>query len=509
MEKTLSENGVINVRQFGVLQNMIVNAITTRAQLLKNLMDPRRDIDEECGYPKEISEEQYKRMYLRNGVAQRVVDIWPDECWIENPSILENDEEDLTEFEEAIIELDKSLSLFSYLHRIDKLSGIMGYGVILLGLDDGKKLDEPVDGVNEDGSFKEGLAYDLKYLRVFDQSLAQIASFVTEETNPRYGDPEYYNLTFESLMNVGQSNANTSSSKKVHWSRVVHFCDNRMSSEIQGLSRMQPVWNNLHNIDKIIGASGEGYWRGGFPGISLETLPGFEDIDRTAVRDEMEKYMNSFQRYIANVGLTAKTLQSNITDPKPHLEAQLQVISITTKIPLRILIGSEQAKLASTQDSNNLGKRIMTRREQYLTPFVVNPFVDRLIHLGILPPPEETSDVTGRPVYDTKWPDVATPSELEKAEVASKWVEAIAKYIQSGADQLILPKRFLTEWMDFTDSEAEEIIDEAVEEIERQEAEDAKVREDFESQYPDVPPVDPATGERLPPPPVPPQQPAR
>ena len=51
-------------------------------------------------------------------------------------------------------------------------------------------------------------------------------------------------------------------------------------------------------------------------------------------------------------------------------------------VPYRILVGSEEAKLASSQDKRTWNERVQKRRDNYLTPMVVRPFVDRLIALG-------------------------------------------------------------------------------------------------------------------------------
>ncbi len=467
----------INLREFNVVNQAVLNAFTSRAQYLKNLMDPRRDIDEECGYPDLIDVDQYKVMYLRNGIAQRVVDIWPDECWVQNPQICQTEEQDRTEFETVWEDLEEAYSLYSYLYRVDKLSGIAGYAVVLLGVNDGRPLEEPVDGLNlETNEFNPNLQHGINFIRVFDQQLAPISSFVTDTTNSRYGDPEYYNITFETLHSTSgdpyQSGSNTTT-QKVHWSRVIHIADNRLSSEVYGSSRQEPCWNYLYDLQKILGASGEGYWRGAFPGISLETQPGFEDIDKASVREEMEKYMNSLQRYIANVGVTAKTLTPNIQSPKDAFHTALQAISITTRIPMRILMGSEQGKLAADQDVGSLSKRIMTRQHHYLSPYVIRPFINRLIDLGTLPMVDK-NEMTGRYLYYIKWSDINSPSDEQKSLNAAKWVEAVAKYIQSGADQLILPFRFLTHYMDFTPAEAEEIVAEAEGKI-REEEEESKL----------------------------------
>ena len=123
-----------------MMQTIIFNAMTTRANFLQKALDPRRDIDDECGYPKEITSNQYRILYDREGIATRVNDIWPQESWAMDPELVENEDQEDTEFELAWEEFQKQHNPIHYMLRADELSGIGHYGIILLGLGDGKDL---------------------------------------------------------------------------------------------------------------------------------------------------------------------------------------------------------------------------------------------------------------------------------------------------------------------------------------------------------------------------------
>ena len=147
---------------------LVANAIQTRNELLKSWMDPRRDIDKECGYPatNSLSPSAYKDLYDREPIAERVAKVMPNECWNTQPTIVEDeDNTEDTAFEKAFKELGQSLNgssyhqdaeggnIWGYLHRLDVLSGIGHFGVMLMGFNDGKNLQEPVEGamvVNEE-----------------------------------------------------------------------------------------------------------------------------------------------------------------------------------------------------------------------------------------------------------------------------------------------------------------------------------------------------------------------
>jgi hypothetical protein len=65
------------------------------------------------------------------------------------------------------------------------------------------------------------------------------------------------------------------------------------------------------------------------------------------------------------------------------LEAQLDYMAIALGVPKRVFMGSEQGELASSQDSKSWGKRVIKRQNEYLTPMLIRPFIDRLIAMGV------------------------------------------------------------------------------------------------------------------------------
>jgi methionyl-tRNA formyltransferase len=56
------------------------------------------------------------------------------------------------------------------------------------------------------------------------------------------------------------------------------------------------------------------------------------------------------ERYIKTQGIDIQSLSSPVANPADHVAVQLQFISGITRIPLRILTGSERGELASVQD---------------------------------------------------------------------------------------------------------------------------------------------------------------
>lgn len=430
---------------------LLNNFIKTRLPWLGQHDGTQKDIDKACDYPEIITIENYSMMYEREGVATKVVDVWPDECWKVCPSIYEQEKPQYTDFEKGLNNLIKKNNLFSYLHRADKLSGIGRFGIILLGFGDGKQLSEPVE---------KGKGQSLNYLRAFDESLVQVTQWENDTTNERFGKPTLYSVSFQNV-DTGQITAGAPDQrqtkvskevKHVHWTRVIHVVDNRADNEIVGKPRMKKVYNRLMDIRKILGSSGEMFWNGGFPGIGIETHPDSDaELDKEGTAKQMEEYRLGLKRWIGVTGSTIKSLEPNISDPTPHIDANINMIALSLDVPMRIFTGTERGELASSQDKKEWNERVGGRQNGYLTPFVIRPLVDHLIWAGVLPEPSKKE-------YVVIWPDMDLPDQKEKSEVARNKSQAIGAYVQQAGDQLMAPEQFLHYVLGYTEAEAKMII---------------------------------------------------
>lgn len=437
---------------------LVENAILMRQNFMSRMIDPNRDIDKECGYPLGLTDAEYRQFIERHGIAARVISVFPEESWKRRPDIYDSEEGEKTKFEKALEVIEREHHLNHYMERIDILSGRGHYGVLLIGVDDGLPLDKPIAGLNDKGErVGKAKARNITFLRCFDEFLSPIETYEDDPTNPRFGLPKTYKLIFADVRNQAENvtGAIFQSEHIVHWSRVIHVADNRSTSEVLGEPRLQNVFNYLYDLKKIISGSGEMFWKGGFPGYSFEVAPeniGQVEIDKDSMRKEMEAFSNSLQRYMALVGVSAKSLAPQVADPRPHFEVQMDAVCIAKSIPKRIFMGSEQAQLASTQDKKTWNERLKHRQDFYVTPMLVRPVLNRLIAIGVLPEPMEG-------VFNVEWPEVFGPSDDEQATTSFKKTQSLATYMGSGAEHLIPPMQFLTMVMNFTTEQAQAIID--------------------------------------------------
>jgi hypothetical protein len=431
-------------RAFSLTENLETGV---RTQVLKFLMDGARDINADCGYPEWLTPDHYQALYDREGVAKRVVHCEPEETWALDPEVYEDEQvETDTDFEAEVKNVAKAHNVWATLMQADIFSGLGQFGIILLGLNDGAALDQPVAGVQDNGVVSPGTKHELLFLRVFAEPAVRVKLREMNTKSPRYSQPVLYTVLFRDTPSWGVQGSAQSTAFDVHWTRVIHLADNLQTSRVFGTPRLQQVYNRVYDLRKIYSSSGEAFWKGGFPGLAFEIDPevanqGIE-LDKESIKAEMDAYSNSLQRYIAITGMSAKTLPPLIASPKDSVEVQLQAIAITLHIPFRILFGSEEGKLAATEDSRRWNKHLARRQEKYITPSVVRPFVDRLIAFGVLPAPKKP--------YTVHWPDLYAPTEQDKAGVALTQTQAMQTYTSGGVSALVPPDLYLTEIMGFT-----------------------------------------------------------
>lgn len=423
-------------------------------------------------------------MWERDSIAARVVRVCPDSSWIEDPEVIENDEDADTEFEKAWKDLDDEHHILTELENLDTISGIGTFGTMFVGIDDGLEPHEPIEGISDDPKSAGTSEHSITFLRSFEEGLVMVDTWNRDIQSPRYGRPEFYRVKFVETNEHAQDQRGASPQsyeKRVHWSRMIHYADQRTNSLVFGTPRMRTVYNRLLDARKIAGGSAEMFWKGGFPGLSFETQPGISEdleIDIASLREQVRKYEDGLQRSVFSEGMTANSLTSSIADPSSALEAQLKLIALGVACPYRQFIGSEQAQLASGQDAVYWRTAMNKRNRRQVVPRLVVPFARRLVQIGVLPEPSD--------MIKAEFPDMNSPTDKDKAEVARLKMEAISKYLMSSAkDELMRPFHFFTEILNMNDELAREITDDLEEQFELEEKAIGEARTQMETEMAD------------------------
>jgi hypothetical protein len=385
----------------------------------------KRDLYNVLGYKNDLTIQDYVVKYNRLDIAKAIIDRPIEECWRNGFIVKENMEEGDTVFEKSFLKLYKDFNLKDIFIRIDKLTCLGKYGVLLLGFNDTNNMSDFQNPVSINKNLK------LNYIKPLREDSSLIASWETRTSSPRLGQPKLYNITLQS------PSGNSSTTFTVDHTRILHITKDLMESTVYGTPQLRSVFNRLDDLEKIVGGSAEMFWKGARPGYQAVTKDGYSlptDMADT-MKEQLNEFENNLRRVLTLDGVEMKGLNIQVSSPIEHVKVQLQMISAETAIPLRILTGSEVGELASSQDRNNWLETVHTRRTDHAEPNIIDKFIKIMMEYNILPKVD---------TYTVVWSDLFSLSEKSKVDIGNKRAMAIEAYLRNPmAIGMIPPKEFV------------------------------------------------------------------
>ncbi len=373
----------------------------------------KRDTFDVLGYTKNLTYQHYHARYLRDNIAARIVNAPAHATWSNPPKLVprKNNKTAGVDFVKAWEDLQEEHQIFWNLSRADTLSGIGRYAVLLIGIKGQSKTDLPVARTNL-------TAKDILFFSPFSEDMAQIDSLDSDPSSARFGKPKTYSIM------TGKDVANQRSiTLKTDHSRVVHLAEGLLQDDVFGKPRLESVYNLFDDLVKVVGGSAEFFWRVADRGLQADIDPELElDKDEEkALSKEMEEYYHGLRRFIQTRGVTMKNLGNDTADPRGPFQGIISLISGTTKIPQRILLGSERGQLASSQDRTSWNELIFERNVIYAGPQVLRPLILRLQNWGVLPATD----------FDIEWPILQPLTEEERSVIAVRVASGVLNLAKS------------------------------------------------------------------------------
>lgn len=426
----------------------LVNRISLASRLGVQSYDGERNIYEALGYSTQLQYKDYLARYYRQDMAKAIIDRPVRATWKGEINVVEKDSlEGDTEFEKSWKQLVTDFNLKLTFQRIDKLTGIGRYSVLLLGTSDATSQKAYATRLRK--------GVKLVYLKPLSEEHAVISKWDNDPRSPRYGMPLYYDVYI-------QSGDSTTSSKtiRVHHSRLLHITEDVLEDEVFGTPRLEAVFNRLYDLEKLIGGDAEMFWRGARPGYVGKVDQDYEMTEQTLddLKDQIKEFENNLRRVLVNEGVDYTALEQQIADPLNHVNVQIQMISAVTGIPKRILIGSERGELASSQDKQEWMQYVTTRREELVEHTILRPFINKCMEIGILPAPSND--------YHVVWDRLFSLTDKEKMEIGKGRSVILKEYSANVAAQDIMPmKHFLVHFLGMDKQKVDGILEDQPEVI--------------------------------------------
>lgn len=374
----------------------------------------RRDLYELYGYQRWLQPNNYIGKYLRQDIAKRVVDAPVQAMWAD-PPLLSGDPAFMASWDNFCEEIP----VWNSIIRLDKLAGLGTFAVMVLGVDDGQALDQPL-------TLKDGRKFI--YMQPYAEVACTINHFETNTNSPRFGKPLMYHINpgkFEVAQRIAGAGATMTRPAvstrpfDVHYTRVLHVAENLLEDGVYGRSRMECVYNLLDDILKVAGGSAELFWIMANRGIHVDVDKDMElnPKDEENLTAEVQEYMDDMRRFIRTRGAKVTSLGSNVADPTGPFNVLLSLISAATGIPKLVLSGTTSGTLASAQDRANWAERVAERVTEYGEPIVLKPLIKAGIQCGVFPKPT---------TLNISWAEAFKLSPLERAQTSAQMARSAA-----------------------------------------------------------------------------------
>jgi hypothetical protein len=375
--------------------------------------DTLHNIYLDYGYPINLSFFNFWNMYRRFGIARRVVELYPDQTWLENPIV-----EGGGSFEKELERLDKRLGLWRRLKGLDTRQRVGRYAGMFMRVRDNLSPNEPIVGKLPDA------ASLLDMVPLYESQL-EVASTQDDPKKDDFGMPTMYQFTGGA---AGNRNEKAGASFQIHPSRIVIASEDSDNSGIYGIPVLESIYNSLMDLRKILGGGGEGFYKNAAQSIVFDLKDAASAKGNAALLNKFNRQYDEFsqnrsRRAMWTPGMDAKVLQSTLTNPKEFANNSLMDVSAGANIPTTLLTGNQTGRLAGDQDTRGFLSQVQARRTDFGTDMVTDT-LDWLIKWGILPAAE----------YTVEWPDAMAPSAEEKLSNAEKMADINQKQFQSGGN---------------------------------------------------------------------------
>ncbi len=365
-----------------------------------------------------ISQNQLDQLYYGNGLVKTIVQIVPEEM-LSKGFVVEGDENNYVNSKlESLDALSKIMEMFYW-------ARLYGGGIIVMGLDDFRDVDQPV---NLD------TLRNITYLHVFDRyqvNQGQLPEIDKDINSPNYGYPIYYTIRFT----LGDGSFQEI---KVHYSRVLRadgiILPARLRYENQwwGESEIQACMNEIKSFGISMGNISALIHRFAIPVFGIK---GLSDNLNCGNEANVAHRIRMANVGMSNLNMTVKDTEETFEIVNTPLNGISEVIdrfmmnvSSVTRIPVSLLFGRSAAGLNSTgeHDTNSFYDYICQQQNKKL-----KPVLEKLIKYIML---SKDGDFGG--LEPENWSIVFNPlmqnSPLEDANYRHKIAEIDEKYINLG-----------------------------------------------------------------------------
>ena len=351
-------------------------------------------------FPEYIGVDDLIYMYRRMDVAANAVDIPARDIWAGGVAVkvIGSGGEELkdSDLEKQIWKLNQDLAALATFEEGHRYARMLGLGVVVIGLNDGKKLREKPDR-----------ATAVDYLRAFSKKEIVKIEYDRVPTSETYGDISEYHIK------IGGASSSQAVDFVVHADRVMHVMEKTIGSSAFGLSILEPPYDLFQVLKNTDWSAGEAYYQNASPlfVVSWDDSEDAEPPDQAEIddlKDDIED-IHVKKRYIKPASWSFEVVKGTgqLPDPGKVWEPIIERIAGAVKIPKQILLGTSAGALASGEvNLQQYYKDVSGQQSNFAEP-LLNDFYGRLQKWGVLPKGE----------FDLEWSSLWEPTDKDVAEI--------------------------------------------------------------------------------------------
>lgn len=386
----------------------------------------RPDAWRQFGYRDNLTFEDFIQAYDRGGAAHGAVHRILDKCWQDRPRIKQPDADEETEWETKLKALFSSINAWAKLRDFDRRNMIGRYAALIYRVADGLPLRDPL--------VRGTRLVDL--VPVYESQL-KVTVWDSDPDSETYGQPLMYQYRRKPV-NHGDTQGRPDQWADVHPSRVQILAEGSVGDMFDGVPLLRAGFNSLVDLEKVTGGSAESFLKNSARAVTInfapeaspqvitqnpDGTPGTKSV-REVLGEQVDALNRNLDSALVTQGATAGTLQTTVSDPGPAFEVAAAMFAASVQIPYTVLFGQQTGRLASDQDQKDMAARCKSRQINELTP-MIEQLVRRLQAAGLVEAGE----------FVVEWPDLAAPSDDDKANVLGKMTAAMQQAFQAGLSE--------------------------------------------------------------------------
>lgn len=386
-------------------------------------------------HAKLMSYEEAIELWRGDDLAARAIEAVPADCFREGYEITISDEGSYDDLKEDIEERLIELKVDEIIERAYKYERAFGGAAILVGVDDGRTLDEPLDPAKVKA---------IKHLTLMEPLEIYPASYYQDPESAKYGEPEFYRLQAFTISGAGtvigvtDKRAPTPETHLIHESRLIVFGGIRVSRYQRNVGLMGPLWGDsmlIRLVDVLrdfnIAWAAAGIIATDFAQtvISIENLMQLvaRDPDKVIARLKAMEMMRSNARAAVIDSKEKLTRESTNTQGLPELLDRLsQRLAAAIDMPLSLLLGTLAGGLGTdtAQDVRIYYDRVRSvqrRRIQPVLRFIISMIMQTLRKRKV---PKK---------WDIRWNELWRLTDAERAEARLTQARSDSMYVKMGS----------------------------------------------------------------------------